>query len=383
MTLIIDKDRDQVGTHVLVIGVGRYPHLLEGKSPPFAHHGGMGQLTSPPNSALELANWFATNHQHPEKPLRTLQLLISGTPNTFATPAGKTIAAESATLENIRTVVKVWRDYGNLHEENVLVFYFCGHGVSNGIDQSLLAEDFGSNEDEPFQHAIDFTRFHIGMRDCKAKWQCYLLDACQTVSQNYLENYGKESSGAALVARNSAANLQKNERPVIMACDLGAKAYGDIAKASFFMQALLEAFRGAAAEVNKAGKWEISTAKMSSGVNAFLERILKREHGKEQFARNNHLVKPFILHVLDNQPIVPVDIFCKDFENTEKLAFDCVVGGSVVKSCQGGEKGIWEIDLPPDKYDFTAKNITGGPSPPPREGVLVVPPHIDVEFECP
>ena len=52
MTLVIDNNRNQIGTHVLVIGVGRYPYLLDGEEPLFAFHAGMGQLTSPPHSAL-------------------------------------------------------------------------------------------------------------------------------------------------------------------------------------------------------------------------------------------------------------------------------------------------------------------------------------------
>jgi hypothetical protein len=380
MTLVIDKDRDQVGTHVLIIGVGHYPNLLDGEGPRFDYHGGMGQLTSPPNSALELANWFATNHRHPEKPLRTLQLLISGTPNTFMPPAGQTIVAEPATLENIRKAVRLWRDYGDLHEENHLVFYFCGHGVSTGIDQSLLSEDFGSDKDDPFQHAVDFWRLHVGMRACKAKWQCYFLDACQTVSQTRLDQFGDKSVGAVIVAGSASSNLQKTEQPVLLACALGAEAYGEKAKASFFAQALLAAFKGAAAQDNGYGEWEINTGQLRGGLNAFLERMV----GKEQVARDEKLTIPFSLHVLDNQPIIPVDIYCGDDpDQTEEFAIDCVIGGSVVQSCPGGEKRIWEIDLPPDKYDFLARNITGGPSPPPRKGVTVYPPYIKVKFKCP
>jgi len=142
MTLVIDKDRDQVGTHVIVIGIGRYPYLLNGDAPPqerFEFPGGMGQLTSSPRSALKIAEWFANSHKHPAKPLRTLELLISGVPNTFTTPPGQVTHVEAATLQNIKNAVNRWYDYGDHHEENLLVFYFCGHGVSTGAEQSLLA----------------------------------------------------------------------------------------------------------------------------------------------------------------------------------------------------------------------------------------------------
>lgn len=383
---MIDKDRDQVGTHVLVIGVGRYPYLLDGEAPPeerFEFHGGMGQLTSPPHSALEIANWFATNHKHPHKPLRTLELLISGTPNTFMSPAGQVIAVESATMENIRQAVKRWRDYGNFHEENHLVFYFCGHGVSTGNEQSLLSEDFGNDKDDPFQYAVSFWELHVGMRGCKAKWQCYFLDACQTVSQTYLEQFGNKFAGAPIIRGSVSSNLGKTEQPVLLACALGAKAYGEKGKASFFAQALLAAFKGAAAKDNGYGEWEINTAQLRGGLNAFLERMVERGYGREQVARDEKLTTPFTFHILDGQPIVPVDISCDDPDKTEELAFDCVLGGSVVQSCQGGNKRIWEIDLPSDKYDFLATNITGGPSPPSRKEVMVYPSHTIVRFKCP
>jgi hypothetical protein len=386
MTLVIDKDRDQVGTHVVVIGVGRYPYLLGGEAPEeerFELHGGMGQLTSPPRSAIEISNWFVTSHKYPDKPLRTLELLISGTPNTFMTPTGQAVAAEPATMENIRKAVKRWRDRGDLHEENHLLFYFCGHGVSTGSEQSLLSEDFGDDRDNPFRHGVDFWGLHVGMRGCRAKRQCYFLDACQTVSQTYLEQFGVKSLGDAIIAGSTSSNLQKTEQPVILACALGAKAYGEEGKASFFLQALLAAFKGAAAKVNGYGEWEIDTAQLRGGLNAFLERMVERGYGKEQVARDEKLTVPFSLGVLDGEPIVPIDISCGNPDKTEEFAFRCVLRGSDVQSCQGGKKRIWEIDLPHDKYDFLAENVTGGPSPPPRTGIDVYPPYQQVRFKCP
>lgn len=386
MALVIDNGRDQVGTHVLVIGIGRYPCLLGGEAPPgerFGFHGGMGQLSSPPHSAIAIANWFATSHRHPDKPVRTLQLLISGTPNTLTTPAGQLVEAEPATLENIRQAVNRWYDSGDMHNENQLVFYFCGHGISTGSEQSLLSEDFGSDRRNPFRHAVDFWGLHVGMRACRAKWQCYFLDACQTVSQTYLDEFGSKSIGDAIVAGSASSNLQKTEQPVLLACALGAKAYGEKDKASFFAQALLAAFKGAAAKDNGYGEWEINTSQLRDGLNAFLERMVERGYGKEQVARDEKLTMPFSLHVIEGQPIVPVDIACDDPDKTEELAFECIRDGSVVKSCQGEKKHIWEIELPPDKYDFAATNIAGGSTPPPRKGVVVYPSHTIVRFKCP
>jgi hypothetical protein len=387
MTIVLTKEKEKIGTHVLVIGVGRYPFLLNGEGPPekqFEYHGGMGQLTSPPRSALEIAQWFATKHKHPDdKPIRTLELLISGTPNTFMTSAGQMIA-EPATMENIRKAIKRWRDYGNFQEQNLLIFYFCGHGVSTGNEQLLLAEDFGSDKDDPFRHAVNFSGLHIGMRDCKAKWQCYFLDACQTVSQTYLDQFGYEAQGESIIVRPVSSNLRNTEQPVLLACALGAKAYGEEGKASFFTQALLSAFKGAAAKDNGYGEWEINTAQLRGGLNAFLERMVERGYGKEQVARDDKLAKPFSLHALDGKPLIPVDVACGDRDRTEEISFECIHSGSVVRlSPVGGKLRIWEIELPPGEYDFRARHRSGEPPPPSRDGVTVHPPHQLVLFKCP
>src|SRR5437588_2955332 len=64
------------GTHVLVIGYGKYPHLLGGDSP-YANPDGMGQLSSPPLSARAVADWFIEEYHDRQKNVASVALLLS------------------------------------------------------------------------------------------------------------------------------------------------------------------------------------------------------------------------------------------------------------------------------------------------------------------
>lgn len=63
-------------THVLVIGVGDYPHLNGGTGTLTELHGGMGQLTSCPESARAFATWVISDLNAPA-PLASVSLLLS------------------------------------------------------------------------------------------------------------------------------------------------------------------------------------------------------------------------------------------------------------------------------------------------------------------
>ena len=57
-------------THAIVIGVGTYPHLNGGDPERLSrYHGGLKQLSSPPESAREFTNWLLDEFHNPAKPL--------------------------------------------------------------------------------------------------------------------------------------------------------------------------------------------------------------------------------------------------------------------------------------------------------------------------
>jgi hypothetical protein len=101
------------------------------------------QLSSPPLSAVALASWFlgrqnptpgATGFHNPNAPLATVEMLFSPS-QPYTRPDSAEVLVEAATRANIAQGFERWLERAAAHDENVAVFYFCGHGVM----QRLLA----------------------------------------------------------------------------------------------------------------------------------------------------------------------------------------------------------------------------------------------------
>ena len=183
--LVVDR---QVGlgaaTHAIVVGIGDYPYLLEGSAgQPTEFHDGMGQLTSPPISARLFARWLIESFHHPEKPLATLSLLLAErNPQPFVNPVtGQQYNVPDASLAQVKAAVRKWKHLGDSNADNLLIFFFSGHGISQGRDTSLLLADFGAAPENVLEGAIDFQRLHLAMAQCAARYQVYFVDAlpCQ------------------------------------------------------------------------------------------------------------------------------------------------------------------------------------------------------------
>ena len=181
-------------THAIVIGIGDYPHLVGGSGKLSVDNDGMGQLTSPPISARTFADWLIRFFHNPNKPLGTVALLVSErTPGKFVNPATRQEHEPmAATADNIVAAIADWKLRGDEHSENMLIFYFCGHGVSAGTEASLLASDFGANANNSLDGAIDLRRLILGLNQCMASEQIFFIDACRASSETLITS---QSSG--------------------------------------------------------------------------------------------------------------------------------------------------------------------------------------------
>ena len=154
------------GTHALVIGVGEYPWLDGGKQPRFAHFEGMGQLSSPPVSARAFAEWLLspTGYHNPACPLASLDLLVSdASTDQFAPPGGTSTTIQRARFADVAAAITAWFQRGD-HADDLLLFFYCGHGVARGLNMTLLPEDYGSLQTPPqmsLNVAIDFDGLYL------------------------------------------------------------------------------------------------------------------------------------------------------------------------------------------------------------------------------
>ena len=133
MPSLIPQDLTGPRTHALVIGVSRYLHFADGSEPTADGTSfQMEQLSAAARSASEFAAWLLKVYRCTRAPLGSLRVLLSPS-------KGEQIAADiaalqaagdsSATLANVRTALKEFRDACDSNVDNIAIVYAAGHGV--------------------------------------------------------------------------------------------------------------------------------------------------------------------------------------------------------------------------------------------------------------
>ena len=355
MTLLIDRNLldNQPAVHVLIVGVGEYPHLQGGAGKPFANNAGMGQLTSPPISASSFAEWLKKNFEPFGAELGSIAVLCSGNAS-FVDDSSNPVYPHTANLTNLIQSVYDWYERGNKHEDNQMIFYFCGHGATSGIVNSLLLSNFGENKLDPFgTGAFDADGFMNGMRKCKAKHQLYLFDACRSVPQNYLRDFGSKG-GADLIAGSAHENLGIGQQVCLWASELGLSAFARPGENSVFMDGLLLAMLGSGSLREDDGSWHIQARSLEKGINVFIEGILGKE--EKQFVTPGRLSSSFPIHVLSAPPMVPIKVTSVPANIFTEIEIKCNSGHSKPI----GTDGPWRLDLPYGVYKMSASMTAGG-----------------------
>jgi Caspase domain len=244
--------REQAQTHVLIIGVNDYPHLPGGAKydewP--TKHFGLEQLTSPVVSAQALADWLLTSHYNPDVPLGSIELLLSPamyTPSDSAaakllSAPGSSIPVEPAELAAIKIATGRWYQQSNQHRDNIALFYFCGHGLE-ASDRYLLPSDYGANPLNWTDNLINFTVTHLNMQGCRAKTQCFFLDACRDKPGELQIAAATNKMGQVLIGPQLGSSLNR-DAPIFHAAAPGKSAAGAPWQTSYFTQALLACLNG-------------------------------------------------------------------------------------------------------------------------------------------
>jgi hypothetical protein len=368
MTTLIDTTGVGPGTHALVVGVGDYPHLRGGRAPAaqqFAFHMNMGQLTSPEHSVLGFGDWLIDTENgmnNPNRPLLSLEVLCSSTsPMVLSAPdAEEGMLVEAATKANFDAAVARWIARANAHPDNLLLFYFCGHGLtfSHG-NSSLLMSDFGRNDLSPMADAIDFTSLRFGLLSrCRAKNQLYFVDACRTRPTNaFLDQFGEDDIGDCVVA-GGLRRLSDKNIPAFYATSLGAAAYGQTNQASVFTQGLLKAFQGSASREVNSG-WEVLTTSLAEGVNKCVEALTFQK--VDQYCQGADADTPLSLHRLRDEPEVVVKVVMGDSALMEEVLFSCESLPAPPTFSERREPPIktpWWLHLRKGQYAFAAASVT-------------------------
>jgi hypothetical protein len=245
---------DQPGTHVLIIGVGKYKYGRGTGPNPVA--GDLRQLTSPPISARAIAGWFTGSFKNTKKPLVSVSLLISGEVSG---------SVPEATLDNVKSAARHWVDRLKSHRDNMAVFYFCGHGVSRGQQSALLLEDFGMPGAE-YDGAIDVDELRGMMLNSPAIQQVYMLDCCRTKADDLYENVSRIGSRTVTLLWGKRLHTTPRQQFVLFPALDGETAFGVQDEVSVFSRSIIDAMNFAAAD-NRDGPWKTTTAGLLQAVD--------------------------------------------------------------------------------------------------------------------
>jgi len=260
----IDSSIPQV--HALLIGVGGYRHLVGGsdvREQIFDQVGVIDQLTSPPRSALAFAEWFMGTTHTLAQPLGSVDLLVSASPSDTAFSTNG-VPTREPTIANIRDAYADWKARCDSHEDNIAIFYYCGHGLEKD-DQYLFAEDFGAVKLTPWIGSFAFDETRLGFHTCKAKTQCFFIDACRNITHSML-NTNPTRIPLDMPFFNG---VECQHGLTIKATAGGEKALGPREQPSYFLQALLKALDGAAAH-ETGGGWEVNTGQLAAQITDIL-----------------------------------------------------------------------------------------------------------------
>ena len=132
------------------------------------------------------------DYNFPGKQLASLSLLLSeAVPRPFVNPkTGQSYDVAIAEIVAILTAVREWKARGDSSPDNRLIFYFCGHGISESEDVALLAADFNGDDDNPLNQALDLRKLMLGLNRCQASEQVFFIDACRSSSDTLLSRSG-------------------------------------------------------------------------------------------------------------------------------------------------------------------------------------------------
>lgn len=296
---------DGPATHVLVVGVGDYPHLPGGSAEwKTKFDDGMKQLSSPPASARAFADWVIGRLSNPERPLASVDLLLGEPDLAYQPPPRGDVLqpvrqAGPATLAGMSDAAVAWKARGDANPDSLLVFYFCGHGISKGEDFAIVAGDYGHDAGRPLKGLVDVPRFLTGMSDCGAKDQCYFIDACRTSTEALVEaeNYG-----------DSLVQKVKKATPGLAQCVYystlgGASAHGRRGQPSSYTAALVRALDGAGAS-NSEGDWRINTTRLFEAMSHMMREFADPAIPRVQVPQSGSQVT-YDLHRIDEDPEVP------------------------------------------------------------------------------
>lgn len=357
------------GTHVLIVGVGSYPHF-----PGYTGQNKVGQVEMSARSAFRLASWFVASHNHSETPLQSVRLLLSGDETRTEAEAHFEKPITTATVANVRAAFWAWQNELKADDGSVAVFYFAGHGIGNAAGQSLFLEDYNRDVHAPLDGAVNYNnlRQSVTQNDSiDSAW--FFIDACRQADLERVARatWGVEFDHNVPLLAGSVRSFQ------LYAAGDGQEALGIIDKTTFFADALIDA-------LDKNGyfytgsEWAIQPSTLHAAVDVNLKWACEKALIPASLIPNVEVRTPAgdleLHHRSDlNPPKFLVKMTCKPEERNSQYTLSYGIKGEVQRTMRPPDIAAWYCHLTPGYYSFTAQSVVGGE---PREKVQFVQQHL-------
>ncbi|MBD8471554.1 caspase family protein [Sphingomonas sp. CFBP 8765] len=303
MTLVLDKRATRTpGTHAIIIGVSAYPHL-DAKPPQLSDIlEGLKSLASPADSARAFATWLAKTYSNPQAPIATIDLLLSDKAGQgFTLDGSEKGPVDTADISNIMDAALAWKARGDADPDGVMIFYFCGHGMSAGLRNALLACDVGRYPAMPSTNAFDPDLLLAGMKTCNAAKQVFFFDACRAANEELFKDFNQQMGGLVPAGGNANPAIAQ---AAFYSTRHGAPAYGPTdGGISVFTRILLKALDGLAANEAE-GSWRINTYDIAKALDHASGPLYDPDFGDMQTPALG-TGAGFDLHFLKKAPVAP------------------------------------------------------------------------------
>lgn len=278
MTTLWLDDGDGPAIHVLVVGVGRYDYFQGGSKYQAQGSGmakGMEQLTSPPTSAYEVCRTLMKELRDlPGRSLGSIEAVIAAVdpqpPADFADlfPDAAGEVGARAELRDVTKAFERWYERCDSHQENVALFYFCGHGLELGAygGHALLLQDTRPSRSSPFENSIDVRGTVQNMQSNRAAIQCFFIDACR--SSKDLDLTLRQLKATALGPSLQDSNYP--EQLTAYSTAPGETAHGRAAESTLFTRACLKALFS---PMHPAGgkSWRVTTTSIGTAIRQLMQ----------------------------------------------------------------------------------------------------------------
>jgi Caspase domain len=336
--------------HAFVVGVGHYPYRdrTGGDDMMSEFINSLDPVSTAPASARAIADWLIeARRADPVTPLGSVELLLSWPGADY-----RSQPIEAADTGAFEAAFTRWYSRCDEDPDNVALFYFCGHGCDLG-DQLLLLADFGHSRLNPFPRAVNLRRLHLGMRRCRARVQCFLVDACRTVPAELLplgEVVGWSPLAQVLDVRPHG---HTRDAPIVFATAIGQPAYGAPDQPTRFAGAVIDVLSGLGASQHGMGPWRVGTDRLALAIRDVLEWTGRVDEDQE-VSLGGEPTGRGVLRTLSAPPEVPFEVGCDPVAALASADLTLIGDAAAEVLRRAAEPGIWCDKVPAGAYSLQA-----------------------------